>query len=236
MVKYKYKHLKSLNMFEKEKGGVGATGSLAVAAHVVAMRGTPVEFIEASVSQLDILNAYGGHYPVHQVDLKQGDASDRIIDIVDRAPEDAVIFANIPGGRFEELDEVHQIVRFALEECALQVDVNIVWTMGLDKASRVTLDALLEGDPPGRMLLNMPTWHGPVEKFVEVDDALIERIKAAGGLIYRTPALPEHLYNLFRSREIALDQIATTPGVSFGNRAAFGLWQRDARDVLEEIF
>lgn len=232
----KLKYFKRMYMFEKEKGGVGSTGSLATAAHVVAMRKTPVVFIEASVSQLDILNAYGDHYPVHEVDLGAGDASDRIIDIVDQAPENAAIFANIPGGKFEEIDEVHDIIRFALTECALAVDVNIVWTMGLDKASRVTLDAMLDGDPPGRLLLNLPAWHGPIEKFTELDDTLVERIEKAGGAIYRTPALPVHLYDLFRGREIALDRIATTPGVSFGNRVALGLWERAVQAALGGIF
>lgn len=232
----KFKYPKRMYMFEKEKGGVGSTGSLATAAHIAAMRGTPVEFIEASISQLDILNAYGSHYPVHQVDLAAADASDRIIDIVDQAPAEAAIFANIPGGKFTEIDEVHDIIRFALEEGALEVDVTIVWTMGRDKASRVTLDAMLDGDPPGRVLLNLPAWTGTIDEFKHVDEALLTRIESGGGVIYQTPALHEHLYDLFRVREIALDRIAKAPGVSIGNRMALGLWQSNAQAALEGLF
>jgi len=228
---------KRLYMFEKEKGGVGSTAALAAAAHVAMLNGAHVVFIEASMTQLDIKNAYGRHHPVHTVDLTVNDASDRFIDIIAEAPDGAAIFANIPGGRFEEIDEVHNIIRFALEQDeTLNVDVTIVWTLGLDKASRVTLDAMLAGDPPGRVLLNLPAWHGERDDFVEVNADVEASIEETGGFIFQTPALRSHLYDLFRGKEIALDQIKTAPGVSFGNRMAFGLWEREAVDALGAIF
>lgn len=229
--------LKRLYLFEKEKGGVGSTGSLATVAHLLIMRGEEVEFIEASLSQRDIINAYGQSHRVHEIDLTGESASDDIIDIIDKAPPESAILANIPGGRFEELDGVHELIRYATElEHAVDVDVNIIWTMGLDKASRVTLDAMLDGAPPGRVMLNLPEWLGSPEDFTEVDEALVTRIEQGGGCVFQMPKLRTHIYDFFRTREIAFHHIAAMEGVTVGNRMALRQWEDSIRNSLAEIF
>ena len=148
----------------------------------------------------------------------------------------AYILVNIPGGRFEDLDRVHEFLRFAIEdeEDPLDIDVDIVWTMGLDQASRATLDAMLAGDPPGRVLLNLPAWHGPPEKFVLVDNELLEAVAKTGGDVFCCPALPEHIYDKFRSGNVGLDQIEAD--LPRGGQARFRMWQRDVEHTLAEFF
>jgi hypothetical protein len=227
---------KTLYLFEKEKGGVGSTGTLVTVAHMLMLRGTPVEFIEASTSQLDVLNAYGDHHVVHELVLTDEDASDRLIDLVAAAPPGAAILANIPGGRFVEVDQIHEIVSYALETGETDARVVIVWTMGMDAASRTTLDAMLNGTPPGPVLLNLPEWAGPPERFANINDELLRRIEEDGGRMFVTPKMPSHLYELFRSEEVAIDRIAERPGTTIGNRAALGLWVRRVDEALGDVF
>lgn len=226
----------TLYLFEKEKGGVGSTGTLATVAHMLMQRGTPVQFIEASVSQLDVLNAYKGHHIVHELDLTDVDASDRLIDIVASAPPGTALLANIPGGRIEEMDQIHEIVSFAIESGATDARVFVVWTMGLDAASRITLDAMLAGNPPGPVFLNLPEWAGEAEKFRNVDDMLLTSIEDRGGRVFVTPKMPSHLYELFRSEEVAIDRIATRTGTTIGNQIALRLWERKIGGALGDIF
>lgn len=227
---------KRLMLYEKEKGGVGSTGTMATFAHLLMHRGIPLIFIEASLSQRDIEHAYGGRYPVEPVDLGDESDQEKLITIIDDAPDDAYILVNVPGGRFEDLDRVHEFLRFAIEdeEDPLDIDVDIVWTMGLDQASRATLDAMLAGDPPGRVLLNLPAWHGRPEKFVLVDAELLAAVEKTGGDVFCCPALPEHIYDMFRTGNIGLDQIDA--GLSRGTRARFRMWQRDVEDALGGLF
>lgn len=223
-------------LFEKEKGGVGSTGTLATVAHMLLQRGTPVQFIEASLSQLDILNAYKDHHIVHELTLTDADASDKLIDIVASAPPGTALLANIPGGRIEEMDLVHQIVSLATESSAINAQVFVVWTMGLDAASRITLDAMLAGNPPGPILLNLPQWAGEAEKFKNVDEPLLTSIEDGGGRVFVTPAMPSHLYDMFRSEEVATDRIATRAGTTLGNQIALRLWERKVCEALGDIF
>ncbi|WP_156678173.1 hypothetical protein [Sphingomonas profundi] len=228
---------KVLYLFEKEKGGVGSTGTLITIAHMLMMRGTPVEFIEASISQLDVENAYGGHHAVHRVDLTGADADERVIDIVAEAPEGARIFANVPGGRLAEIEAVHRLVRHANEGGFLSARTEIVWTMGLDAASEATLRALLGGELPGPVHLNLPAWIGGPAEFVALrDDALVEQIEATGGTVFVTPSLPIQLYDRFRRDQIALDRLATTKGVTLGSRVALSQWEKDVVTRLGDLF
>jgi len=227
---------KRLILYEKEKGGVGSTGTLATSAHTLMLRGVPLIFIEASLSQRDIEHAYGGRHRVEAIDLGDESDQEKLITIIDDAPDGAHILVNVPGGRFEDLDRVHEFLRFAIEdeEDLLDIDVDIVWTMGLDQASRATLDAMLAGDPPGRVLLNLPAWHGTPEKFVLVDAELLAAVAKTGGDIFCCPALPEHIYDKFRSGNVGLDQIEAD--LPRGGRARFRMWQHSVEDALGELF
>jgi hypothetical protein len=228
--------MKRLIMFEKEKGGVGSTGTLVTLAYLLAQRETPLVFVEASLSQLDIANAYHDR-AVHELDLGAEDAQVQLIDIVDQAPDGAAILVNVPGSRFEELHRIHKFVEFVLsDEVAFDVEVLIVWTMGLDAASRVTLDAMLDGGPPGRVMLNLPAWQAPPERFSNVDEPLFARIAETGGSIFATPELPTFLYDYFRVNQIAIDRIAGTPGVTFAQKIALREWAMHVRHALGEVF
>ena len=221
--------IKHLILFEKEKGGTGSTGTLATVAHVAMEAGRPRVFIECSVMQNDVLNAYGGHEKVHMINLTQSDAGDLLLAAVTEAPEGAVLLANIPGGRIDTLDKVHRLIDFVQRRRPEAApEVTIVWTMGLDVASRSTLDALLDGNLPGRLMLNLPRWWGELDAYEHVDDDLLDRVRATGGDLFQTNEMPEHLYNLFRSREIAIDLLPDTPGFDFGNTMALEMWAEDA--------
>lgn len=170
---YRYLHL-----FEKEKGGVGSTGSLVSAAHAVMMRGEPVVFVECSVTQADVSNAYSGRHTVHEVDLKSDDAADQILSAVQQADPGARIFVNVPGGRLDDLDRVHDLIRYVQNKYPDLMQVAVTWTMGLDAASRTTLDALRMSDIPGKLILNLPRWHGNLDNYSNVDTALLLTIIA----------------------------------------------------------
>ncbi|WP_242154028.1 hypothetical protein [Sphingomonas sp. BAUL-RG-20F-R05-02] len=227
---------KTLILFEKEKGGVGATGSLITLAHHHILAGTPVSFIEASITQRDVYNAYGKHHEVKLIDLTLSDAGDMLIDAVVSAPEGAVIMANIPGGSLSALDEVHAVVAYASEHMPELFNTNIIWTMGLDHASKTTLLALLECDLPGPVHLNLPRWHGEEQDYSLVDEELVDRIFASGGDVFVTPAMPKHLYDLFRVHQIATDRMASQANFSFGNRMKLGMWEKAVAAAFEGRF
>ena len=218
-----------LIVFEKEKGGTGSTGSLVTVAHVVKEMGLPRVFIECSTTQNDVFNAYGGHETVHVVDLGDSNAGDLFLRAVVEAPPGAVILANIPGGKIDTLDNVHRMINFMQRRRPDAAPrVSIVWTMGLDMASRTTLDALLDRDLPGRLMLNLPRWWGEADAFEHVDEALVERVRATGGEVFQTWEMPKHLYNLFRAHEVAIDLLPQVEGFDFGNAIALELWAEDA--------
>jgi len=227
---------KVLILFEKEKGGTGSTGTLVTVAHVAKEKGLPLVFIECSVMQNDVLNAYGGHETVEVVDLTASNAGDLFLKAVIDAPPGAVILANIPGGKLDMLERVHRLIDFMCRRRPDEApEVTIVWTMGLEMASRTTLDAVLESDLPGRLMLNLPCWWGAREDFNHVDDALIDRVRATGGDLFHTVEMPEHLYNLFRAHEVAVDLLPDTPGFDFGNAMALELWAEDAAASIEGL-
>lgn len=227
---------KHLYLFEKEKGGVGSTGTLMTVAHMLIMREVPIVLIEASLTQLDVKHAYGGRHTVEELDLTATDASDRLIDIVAAAPDEARILANIPGGQIAEIDAVHQMICFAQREMQIELTTSVVWTMGRDAASRVTLDAVLDGDLPGRVLLNLPAWGGAPAEYKQVDDDLVRRIQATGGMIFQTPEMPRHLYDHFRTHETAIDELWQRPGTTLGTKVAIRQWAKIADEALWDIF
>ncbi|MBR0553733.1 hypothetical protein [Stakelama marina] len=227
---------KRLVLFEKEKGGVGSTGTLVTLAHLLMLREIPIVFIEASLSQRDVEHAYADRHRVEAIDLGDDADQEKLVTIIDEAPDGARVLVNVPGGRFEDLDRAHEFIRFVIEdeEEAIDIGVDIVWTMGLDQASRATLDAMLAGNPPGRVLLNLPEWHGPPEKFALIDDDVLGKIEKTGGDLFCCPAMPEHIYDRFRSSNIGLDQILGH--LSRGERARFRKWQRDVEAAMEGLF
>lgn len=180
---YRYLHL-----FEKEKGGVGSTGSLVTAAHAVMKRGEPVVFVECSVTQADVLNAYSDRHTVHEVDLKSDDAADQILSAVQQADPGARIFVNVPGGRLDDLDRVHDLIRYVQNKYPDLMRVAVTWTMGLDAASRTTLDALRMSEIPGQLILNLPRWHGDLGNYSNVDPDLLDSVRAEGALSCRCPS------------------------------------------------
>ena len=228
---YRYLHL-----FEKEKGGVGSTGSLVTAAHAVMTRGDPVVFVECSVTQADVSNAYADRHTVHEVDLKSDDAADRILSAVQEAEPGARIFVNVPGGRLEDLDRVHELVRYVQKKYPDLMRVAVTWTMGLDAASRTTLDALRESGIPGQLILNLPRWHGDLGNYSNVDRELLGSVRAEGGIVLQMPELKPHLYDRFRKDEIGLDVLMQAPRMSFGNVAAFEMWEEAIAATLADIY
>lgn len=228
---YRYLHL-----FEKEKGGVGSTGSLATAAHAVMKRGDPIVFVECSVTQADVSNAYADRHTVHEVDLKSDDAADQILSAVQQSDPGARIFVNVPGGRLEDLDRVHHLVHFVQKKYPDLMRVAVTWTMGLDAASRTTLDALRASDVPGQLILNMPRWHGDLANYSNVDQQLLDSVRAEGGIILQMPGLTSHLYDRFRKDEIGLDVLLQAPRMTFGNVAAFEMWEDQVAAMLAGIY
>ena len=220
---------KVLLLFEKETGGTGSTGTLATVGHVVREMGRPRVLVECSLNQNDIFNAYGHHEPVEVIDLMASDAGDLFFKTVANAPDGAVILVNIPGGRIDTLREVHRLIEFVQRkrpDAAPQT--KIIWTMGLDAASRLTLDALLDTSLPGELWLNAPLWWGEIDEFVHIDEEVIARVRATGGDLFQTVEMPEHLYNLFRSHEVAIDRLEEVDGFDFGNAMALEMWAEDA--------
>lgn len=228
---YRYLHL-----FEKEKGGVGSTGSLVTAAHAVMKRGESVVFVECSVTQADVSNAYSDRHIVHEVDLKSDDAADRILSAVQQADPGARIFVNVPGGHLEDLDRVHDLVRYVQKKYPDLMRVAVTWTMGLDASSRTTLDALRMSDIPGRLILNLPRWHGDLSEYKNVDKDLFDSVRTEGGIILQMPELTSHLYNRFRTDEIGLDVLPQAPRMTFGNVAAFEMWEDEVAASLAGIY
>lgn len=229
-------HYRYLHLFEKEKGGVGSTGSLVTAAHAVMKRGESVVFVECSVTQADVSNAYGDRHVVHEVDLKSDDAADRILSAVQQADPGARIFVNVPGGHLEDLDRVHDLVRYVQKKYPDLMRVAVTWTMGLDPASRTTLDVLRMSDIPGQLILNLPRWHGELSEYKNVDEALLASVEAGGGVVLRMPELTSHLYDRFRKDEIGLDVLPQAPQMTFGNVAAFEMWEDEVAALLAGIY
>ncbi|CAM3222383.1 hypothetical protein SPAN111604_11440 [Sphingomonas antarctica] len=229
-------HYRYLHLFEKEKGGVGSTGSLVTAAHAVMKRGDPIVFVECSVTQADVSNAYADRHTVHEVDLKSDDAADQILSAVQQAGPGARIFVNVPGGRLEDLDRVHHLIRYVQKKYPNLMKVAVTWTMGLDAASRTTLDALRASDIPGQLILNMPRWHGDLRDYSNVDRDLLDSVRSEGGIVLKMPGLTSHLYDRFRKDEIGLDMLPQAPRMTFGNVAAFEMWEDEVVATLASIY
>lgn len=233
MSEHDFQKSKTLLLFEKEKGGVGSTGSLVTIAHHLSRIATPVVLVEASKTQNDVRNAYY-EWGVEELDLDASDSIERLIDIVDDAAPGAFILVNVPGGKAETLDEAHQTIAYAVETGQLNCKPIIVWTMGRDAASRSTLDTVMEGDLPGPIYLNLPEWFGPPEKFDLFDDALEEAIRATGGHVFCMPALKSHIYDEFRTNEVAIHDIKKAG--TLGKRIFIDAWEKRVAGVLEGLF
>ena len=103
------------------------------------------------------------------------------------------------------------------------------------RPSRTTLDALLDSGPPGRVLLNLPEWHGSPIEFTHVDDDLLDWIDATGGSVIVTPALKTYLYDRFRKDQVALDRIASADGAMFSIKMSMRQWERQVVASLKEV-
>jgi hypothetical protein len=226
---------KCIVLYEKEKGGVGSTGTMMTHAHGLMLLGHPVVLVEASTTQQDIAVAYN-HLEVKSVDLRESyAAAERLIDIVTAAPNDAYILVNVPGGAIEQLDEVHQIMLGA-KEIGFDAEVKIVWTVGLDAASVMTLEAIAENDLPGRLFYNLPQWADTTEALIaHLGDQLIATLDGIGATELVTPAMPPALYNIFRSQQISPDRFRGLSDFSVGKQAVLHAWEMKAKAAVKGI-
>jgi hypothetical protein len=226
---------KCIVLYEKEKGGVGSTGTMMTHAHGLMLLGHPLVLVEASTTQLDIANAYS-HLKVQSIDIRESSgAAERLIDIVTAAPDDAYILVNVPGGAIEQLDEVHQIMLGA-QEIGFDAEVRIVWTVGLDAASQVTLEAIAENDLPGPLFYNLPQWAGTPEVLrAHLGERLIATLRGINASEIYTPRMPASLYDLFRSQQISPDRFKDLPQFSIGQRAVLHSWEKLAKAAAEGI-
>jgi hypothetical protein len=226
---------KCIVLYEKEKGGVGSTGTMMTHAHCLLLLGYPLVLVEASTTQQDIAVAYN-HLDVKSVDLRESyAAAKRLIDIVTNAPEGAFILVNVPGGQIEQLDEVHQII-IGAKEIGFDAEVKIVWTVGLDAASAMTLEAIAENDLPGRLFYNLPQWAGTTEALIaHLGEQLIATLRGISASELVTPKMPPSLYDLFRSQQISPDRFKDLPQFSIGQRAVLHSWEKLAKAAAEGI-
>jgi hypothetical protein len=226
---------KCIVLYEKEKGGVGSTGTMMTHAHGLMLLGRPLVLVEASTTQLDIAVAYN-HLDVKSVDLRESyAAAERLIDIVTNAPAGAFILVNVPGGQIEQLDEVHQII-IGAKEIGFDAEVKIVWTVGLDAASQITLEAIAENELPGRLFFNFPQWAGTPEALTaHLGEQLIATLRGISASELATPKMPPSLYDLFRSQQISPDRFKDLPQFSIGQRAVLHSWEKLAKAAAEGI-
>jgi hypothetical protein len=226
---------KCIVLYEKEKGGVGSTGTMMTHAHGLMLLGYPLVLVEASTTQQDIAVAYN-HLEVRSVDLRESyAAAEHLIDIVTSAPDGASILVNVPGGQIEQLDEVHQIIMGA-KEIGFDAEVKIIWTVGLDAASQITLEAIAENELPGRLFYNLPQWAGDPDVLTgHLGEQLLATLHGIGATQLVTPRMPPSLYDLFRSQQISPDRFKDLPQFSIGQRAVLHSWEKLATTAVKGI-
>lgn len=222
-----------VKLFEKEKGGVGSTGTLMSIAHMHLTAGDPVVLVEASTMQSDIANAYEGHCPVERLDLRSDDAPARLLTIISNAQPGSRVLVNVPGGRIEEVEQLHHYLIYAIDEAELPVSASVIWTMGLDAASCDTLLATLGGALPGPLHVNLPAWHGRPHEFTLFGEAAREAVAASGGSVFTMPKLMKKLYDRFRIDEQALHVHARD--FDYGDRMALSIWEGAVRRAVGGI-
>lgn len=221
--------LKRAFLFKKEKGGVGNTGTAATFHYHLLQNNAPCIFVESNISQQDIKLPYSKNHTVLPLDLQSGSPGLSFLNLLEQVPEGSCVLVNFPGNSIEAIDEIHSYLKLAQEDPELGIETKIIWTMGLDNASLLTLQAILDGDLPGPVLLNLPEWAGPPETFTNVDEKLRQRIEDTGGTAFSCPALKRPLYDLFRKDNIGLDRILAQPNLPLGSKIAFQGWAKRRR-------
>lgn len=224
-------------LFEKDKGGVGSTGTMATVHYHLLDRGENIILVDAARHQQDILKPYQSRHTVKLLDIHHEQGAADFLDLLSEADPGSYVLVNIPGSSIEQILKVHAFLNAVKRRSALPIDTTIVWTMGHDAASRPMLDTILSREVPGRVLLNLPEWAGLAKEFRNVDNELVDKIVATGGEPFVCPKLCEPLYRLFCGESaIGFDQLETWDGMTLGKRAEFWSWQSNVKANLEGLF
>lgn len=224
-------------LFAKDKGGVGSTGTLATVHYHLLQKDERPILVEASTQQNDILKPYRDRHTVLEVDLDREDGVSTFLNQLEQTPAGSYVLMNIPGRSLIALEKIHTYLQIFNEISPIKAETTTVWTMGRDAPSRNGLDAMLDGDLPGRVLLNLPEWAGLPKDFDNVDEELFDRVLATGGSVFCCPKLTPQLFHLFQGKQsIGLDAIEKLPGLTMGPRAEFLAWKGRVAKNFSKVF
>jgi len=226
---------KNIVLFEKEKGGVGSTGTLVTVHHYLWRNGITPILVEADGTQADIAVPYQSRFPVLDLDLQSPDVPVTFLDMIDGMAPGAYVLVNIPGSSGQQLEQIHDYLLAAADNTGSDLDTTIIWTMGPDSSSATTLEAMLDRSCPGRVLLNIPNWGGSLDKFRHVTNDLMEKVYRTGGIEFRCPALVDLLYDKFRIDDVGLDTIKEED-LPLGSKIAFRRWKNEVDTRFEGLF
>lgn len=226
---------KSIFLFEKEKGGVGSTGTLVTVHHYLWRHGITPILIEADGTQADMAVPYEHRFTVLDLDLQSPDVPLTFLNMIGTIAPGAYVLVNIPGSSGQQLEQIHDYLLAAASHPECDLDTTIIWTMGPDSSSATTLESMLDGSCPGRVLLNMPDWGGSIDKYRHVTKKLVEKVHETGGGEFRCPTLVAALYDKFRIEDVGLDTIADED-LPLGTRIAFGRWKHEVDKRFKGLF
>lgn len=224
-------------LFEKDKGGVGSTGTMATVHYHLLQREETIALVDAAPHQQDIYYPYRDRHTVKVLDIHHEQGPADFLDFLGESAPGSYVLVNIPGSSIEQILKIHAFLNAVKRRSALPIETTVVWTMGHDAASRPMLETILSREVPGRVLLNLPEWAGLPKEFRNVDNELVAKIVATGGEPFVCPKLCEPLYRLFCGQSaIGFDQLEKWDGMTLGRRAELWSWQDKVSASLEGLF
>lgn len=210
----------TVGLFEKDKGGSGATGSAMAVIELCLWLGVHVHIVDLADTQLDLGVPYAAisGVTVHEVHGGAAGANSATLRAITCANPGDVVVVQFPGSSIQHIDRLHQVLVHVQSRATLPTDVSIIWTMDRDQNSRDLLALTLDSALPGPLHVNWPTWNGPPA----ILPALMSRIASQGGKIFAMPALDEQFYTPFKADRLA-PRTQYLAG-DFVNQALLDLW------------
>jgi hypothetical protein len=205
--------------FEKEKGGVGASGTAMSFIEACLHLGVPVTVIDLGGTQGDVGRPYKNMpgVSVYVDDVISDGWVEMTLRIIANAISGSYVAINFPGGTIEQIGRFHELVDFVQRQERIPMEFNAIWTMGEDLCSLDTLKAVVQQGVPGRLIVNYPEWAPKLDAGSELPAYVEEH----GLQLISMPALNRDIYKKFSQALIAPKRLMEDADIASSSLHAF---------------